>query len=84
MLSRGELRARREQLTRTWAAWLTTDSTGSPDSPDSPGAGTPSGPTQPGRLGPDRTLLESWRRSSVWVSPELRAAPVDDPGAVET
>ena len=82
MLSRVELRARREQLTRTWAAWLTTDSTGSPDSPDSPGAGTPSGPTQPGRLGPDRTLLESWRRSSAWVSPELSAAPVDEPDAV--
>lgn len=28
--------------------------------------------------GLDSRLLESWRRSSVWVSPHVRAAPVDD------
>jgi hypothetical protein len=28
---------------------------------------------------PDASVLESWRRSSAWVSPEVQAAPVDDP-----
>lgn len=36
----------------------------------------------PGQL--DSGVLESWRRSSAWVSPEVTEAPVDDPdGAVE-
>lgn len=34
---------------------------------------------------PDASVLESWKRSSAWVSPEVAAAPVDDPdGAVAT
>jgi transcriptional regulator of acetoin/glycerol metabolism len=35
-----------------------------------------------GREGPadlDASVLESWQRSSAWVSPEVEAAPVDDP-----
>jgi hypothetical protein len=32
---------------------------------------------------PEASVLESWKRSSAWVSPEVEAAPVDDPdGAV--
>lgn len=38
-------------------------------------------PTTSGSL--DKRVLASWRRSSAWVSPEVLAAPVDDPdGAV--
>ena len=72
MLSRAELRARREGVTRTWAAWFT-------DGGFTDSAGTPAGPGQVVSAAPDRMLLDSWRRSLDWVSPEVVAAPVDDP-----
>jgi len=68
VLTRAELRARRSVLARTWESLL---STGRPVVTDD-------------RPSVDAGLLESWRRSSVWVSPEVEAAPVDDTdGAVD-
>lgn len=59
MLSRDELRARRNSLSRTWAQVL---QRGDEDA----------------RLTlPSPRVLDSWRRSSEWVSPEVEAAPVD-------
>ena len=68
MATRAELKHRRTLLARTWEALLTTDRL-------LPSAERP-------MLGDG--VLESWRRSSAWVSPEVEAAPVDDPdGAVD-
>ena len=72
MLSRAELRARRDGLTRTWAAWFS-------DGRFTGSAGAPAGPSQAVSAAPERGLLDSWRRSLAWVSPEVMAAPVDDP-----
>jgi hypothetical protein len=57
---------------RTWAAWFTDGRL--TDSADAPADASPVG-----SAGPDRMLLDSWRRSLAWVSPEVMAAPVDDP-----
>jgi len=65
VLSRDELRTRREQLSLTWASFL---SHGKP-------------PSDPAATQPERRVLDSWRRSSAWVSPQLAAAPVDDTDA---
>ena len=62
VLSRDELRTRREQLSRTWASVLC--------------QGPPA--SGPRITRPQRSVLDSWRRSSAWVSPDLAAAPVDD------
>jgi hypothetical protein len=60
--TRSELQERRSTLARTWESLL---ATGRPLLTDAPAVLT-SG------------VLESWRRSSVSVSPEVEAAPVDD------
>ena len=63
MPSRAELRDRRSRLARTWESLL---AGGRPVEGDEP-------------EGLDPGVLDSWRRSSEWVSPDLVAAPVDDP-----
>ncbi len=62
MPTHAELSARRRQLSRTWERVLA-------DSKSL--AAMPSSPL-------DGRLLESWRRSAAWVSPNLAAAPVDN------
>lgn len=59
MLSRDELRDRRNSLSRTWAQVL--------------GRGA----EDPRLTLPSPRVLDSWRRSSEWVSPDVAAAPVD-------
>ncbi|MBC7373060.1 MAG: transcriptional regulator, partial [Frankiales bacterium] len=61
VLTREQLRTRREQLSRTWTSVL--------------GVGTPA--VERGLTPPAPGVLDSWRRSSAWVSPELSTAPVD-------
>jgi hypothetical protein len=61
--SRAELRDRRSRLARTWESLLAGGRPVDGDEPD----------------GLDPGVLDSWRRSSEWVSPDLAAAPVDDP-----
>lgn len=59
----------KQRRTALARTWELLLSTGRPVPEDAPG---------------DKGLLASWRRSSAWVSPEVEAAPVDDPdGAVE-
>jgi hypothetical protein len=63
VLSRAELKDRRLRLARTWESLL---------------AGTPQvDEAAPEDLDPG--VLDSWRRSARWVSPDVAAAPVDDP-----
>lgn len=69
VLTRDELRSRRDQLARAWASVLR------------PGTGATDAPTDVDVTMPPRAVLDSWRRSSAWVSPELAAAPVDDTDA---
>ena len=61
VLTREQLRTRREQLSRTWTSVL--------------GAGPPA--VERGLTRPAPGVLDSWRRSSAWLSPELSTAPVD-------
>jgi hypothetical protein len=61
--SRAELKDRRSRLARTWESLLA--------------GGVPVEGDEPEDLDP--RVLASWRRSSAWVSPDLAAAPVDDP-----
>jgi hypothetical protein len=61
--TRAELKERRSLLARTWEALL---ASGRPVATEAP-------------TGMDKRVLESWRRSAEWVSPEVDAAPVDDP-----
>ncbi len=61
MLTREQLRTRREQLSRTWTSMI--------------GSGAPA--VAPGLTLPAPGVLDSWRRSSAWVSPALSTAPVD-------
>lgn len=63
MQTRAELRERRSLLSHAWEALLTSGPLVEPDPQD----------------GLDPRVLDSWRRSSNWVSPNVRAAPVDDP-----
>lgn len=63
MLSRDELRARRNALSRTWAQVLRRGTDG------------------PHLSLPSPRVLDSWRRSSQWVSPDVEAAPVDSTDA---
>ena len=68
MPTHAELDERRTVLARVWESLLST------------GRSSPS--HEPVTL--NTGVLDSWRRSSVWVSPEVEAAPVDDPdGAVD-
>lgn len=62
MQNRAELRERRSLLARTWESLLTTGR---------PVAAEP-------QAGLDPRVLDSWRRSAEWVSPDVEAAPVDD------
>lgn len=64
-----DLRARRDRLMTTWQDVLARGET------------PPDGACPPEEL----ALLDSWRRSALWVSPDISAAPADDPDrAVES
>lgn len=79
VLSRDELRTRREQLSRMWAQVV---APGAPSAARAPSVSSvwsmTSMPHIPLPSRPSAGLLASWRRSSVQVDPELAAAPVDD------